>query len=138
MTRSNMAIVPLRLLAVAEDLNLLSSLCRALYTGSLSILLDAASTADTGRFLVETRDYDAIISDVGMSGFRDFLGFKRINKPNTPVLVVLAQGSRCPTQELFQLDPLAFRVERVESESILPVIRRAIHRANLTGLVRHA
>jgi signal transduction histidine kinase len=127
-----------RILVVDDDQALLQALPRMLTIRLNYVQVDTADAVPPALALIETHNYDAIISDIrmpGMDGF-ELLDTLQETRPDTPVLLITGHGEHDLAIRALRGGAYDYILKPIDRDHVVSTIQRAIDTAQLRRQVK--
>jgi PAS domain S-box-containing protein len=123
-----------RILLVDDDTALLEALSDALRRKIPNLVVDVCESGRTALDLIDSRDYDAIVSDIRMPHMDGLTLMNRIQRrsPKLPVLLITGHGNRDLGVQALQRGAYAFMEKPLDREFIAAWVSRAIELRQLS------
>lgn len=121
----------IRILTVDDDVTFLKSISKILSLNDFDVT--TADTPLTALKLIETEDYDALLTDVKMPGMNGVDLQKEVLKikPELPVIAISGQSNIPIAIEMIKNGAYDFLEKPVDDEKLITTIRNAIERAKI-------
>jgi PAS domain S-box-containing protein len=123
-----------RILLVDDDPALLDALSDALRRKIPNLEVDVCESGPAALVLIDTRDYDAIVSDIKMPEMDGLTLMNRIQRrsPKLPVLLITGHGDRDLGVQALRRGAYAFMEKPLDREFIAAWVSRAIELRQLS------
>ncbi len=125
-------------LIVDDDTALLQALPQALYLRMRDVVVDTSDSALNALELVCKNDYDAIVSDIKMSGMDGLAFLAKIQEiqPDIPTLLITGHGDHSLAIQALRGGAYDFIQKPIERDYFVAALRRAIQTRQLRRQVK--
>lgn len=122
-----------RILLIDDDRLLLRALPAVFQNGLRAITIDTASSAEQALRLIQSAEYDVIVSDFSMPGLNgmDFLKECKTVRSDIPIILLTGYGTHELEDEALQEGAYALIQKPVDADIFLSVVTRAVIRREL-------
>jgi two-component system sensor histidine kinase/response regulator len=117
-----------RVLIVDDDLALLQALPQAIALRMRNMHVDTSDSAQSALQQVQTREYDAIVSDIKMPGMDGITLIERLQDlcPDTPTLLITGHGERDLAIRALRVGAYDFIQKPIDRDYFISSLQRAI------------
>src|SRR5438552_3366603 len=125
-------------LIIDDDVALLQALPETVRLRMDGVVVDTADSGAVALNRLDTRDYDAIVTDIKMPGMDglELLAEIRTRRPDTPTLMITGHGEHDLVVEALRGGAYDFIRKPIDRDYLVVVLRRAIEMRELNRRVK--